>query len=193
MLLLSKNAQRDTSSVRPLPLNKRERRLRRSVKCNRLIRLFTACKLCIYKKRQKTAAAEPASTLDSVQREITRLSLSLSLCPHESCVRALRLDPSSSDVAQQKKRKRTFFFFFYSLSLRGYYSYRAAYWFILCVFLIWTPVIKHRLTSDTLFFFYFLIAFYLPLCPPSATYKRTIISWRPVRFSLCCTLSWHSV
>lgn len=41
-------------------------------------------------------------------------SLSLSLCPHERCVRALRLDSSASDVARLKKKKknRRWFFFF---------------------------------------------------------------------------------
>lgn len=109
MLLLSKIAQRDIRSGCSLPPHKGDRRPRRNVKANRLTGLFTACKLRLYKK-ETAEEAEPASTLHSVQREITRLSLSpsisLSLCPHEECVRALWPDSSASDVPGEKKQKK---------------------------------------------------------------------------------------
>lgn len=104
MLLLPKKiAQRDICSRCSLPQRKRDRRPRRNVKCSRLIGLFTACKLCLYKKRGSRSAAGLNSSF-STKRNHT--SLSPSLCPHEECVRALWPVSSASDVPRLGKRKK---------------------------------------------------------------------------------------
>lgn len=115
MLLLSRTAQRDVGRTRQRPQNKRERRRPRSVKWNRLIGLFTACKLCLYKKRAglnspfstKRNHTSPSPSLSL----LLSLSLSLSLCPHERCVRAPTGLERIRRCAAEKKGKANVDFF----------------------------------------------------------------------------------
>lgn len=110
MLLLSKIAQRDIRSGCSLPPHKGDRRPRRNVKANRLTGLFTACKLRLYKKRRQKKQSRPQLFIQYKEKSHVSLSLSpsisLSLCPHEECVRALLPDSSASDVPGGKKQKK---------------------------------------------------------------------------------------
>lgn len=109
MLLLSKIAQRDIRSGCSLPPHKGDRRPRRNVKANRLTGLFTACKLRLYKKRRQKKQSRPQLFIQYKEKSHVSLSppsISLSLCPHEECVRALWPDSSASDVPGEKKTKK---------------------------------------------------------------------------------------
>lgn len=103
MLLLSKTRSKGHWQWSNRLHKTRERRIWRNVKCNRLIGLFTACKLCLYKKRQQQQRSRPQLFIQ--YKEKSHVSLSFSLSPRELRARTLTGLERIRRSATGKKRK----------------------------------------------------------------------------------------
>lgn len=106
MLLLSKIAQRDIRSGCSLPPHKGDRRPRRNVKANRLTGLFTACKLCLYKKRRQKKQSRPQLFIQYKEKSHVSLYLSFSLSPRGVRARSLTGLERIRRTRGKKQKKR---------------------------------------------------------------------------------------
>lgn len=110
MLLLSKIAQRDIRSGCSLPPHKGDRRPRRNVKANRLTGLFTACKLCLYKKRRQKKQSRPQLFIQYKEKSHVSLSpplsLFLSVPTRSACALSGRTRAHPTYQGKKTKKKR---------------------------------------------------------------------------------------
>lgn len=110
MLLLSKIAQRDIRSGCSLPPHKGDRRPRRNVKANRLTGLFTACKLCLYKKRRQKKQSRPQLFIQYKEKSHVSLSpplsLFLSVPTRSACALSDRTRAHPTYQGEKNKKKR---------------------------------------------------------------------------------------